>query len=126
MYMILNMRIIASVFGAVAVIISSIHEFYEIEQGKVATPCVYINSIGVTECGPNCLPAITIMPNSLVVGIASIIVSIIMGSWIIIRLNDKAGGIGFILLLTILLRTGDGYLAQILGFIRGVLRIRSR
>ncbi len=116
-----TLRIIAIVFGVAAVIVGVIHGYYETQQGSVEPSSIFINAIGGTECEPNCLPAMTIIPNFLAAGVATIIVGAIMIGWVVVRLKDRGGGIGLILFSIIILLTGGGFLAPILGVVGGAI-----
>ena len=116
-----KLRIAAMIFGVAAVFIGVFHGYSETQQGSVAPSSIFINAVGGTDCEPNnCFPAMTIIPNFLAAGIATIIVGIIMLGWVVLRLNDRTGGIGLILLSIIILLTGGGFLAPILGVIGGI------
>tara|TARA_B100000315_G_C14563321_1_gene581639 strand:+ start:1837 stop:2208 length:372 start_codon:yes stop_codon:yes gene_type:complete len=84
--------IAAMIFGVAAVLLGGYHGYSETLQGSVAPTSILINAIGGTECEPNCLLAMTIIPNFLAAGIATIIVGVIMLGWIVIRLNAEKGG----------------------------------
>lgn len=63
----------------------------------------------------------TIIPNFLAAGIATIVVATLMLGWVVVRLKDQGGGIGLILLSVVLLFTGGGFLPPILGVVGGTL-----
>ncbi len=63
----------------------------------------------------------TIKPNFLAAGVVTIIVGAIMIGWVVVRLKDRGGCIGLILLSIIILLTGGGFLAPILGVVGGAI-----
>jgi len=116
-----KITIAAMIFGVAAVLLGSFHGYSETLQGSVAPASLIINAVGGTECEPNCFPAMTIIPNFLVAGIVTIIVSVIMLGWIVIRLKDRKGDIVLIILSIVFLLTGGGFLPPILSTVAGVL-----
>jgi hypothetical protein len=121
-----TLRLVASIIGIAAVIIASIHGYYETQQGSVAPQSIYINAIGGTECEPNCLPAMTLLPNFLAAGLATLTVAIAMIVWIVLRLKDMNGALGLIVLSFVLLLTGGGFLSPIVGGIGGAVALRIK
>lgn len=124
--MVSKIRISIIIFGVLAVLIGAFHGYSETQQGSVAPSSILINAIGGSDCEPNCFPAMTIIPDFLVSGIATIIVSAIMLWWVVIRLNNKKGGIEFLILSLIFLLTGGGFLAPILSSVAGILAIYNK
>lgn len=122
--MISKIRIGILIFGVAAVLLGVFHGYSEIQQGSVVPSSILINAVGGTDCEPNsCFPAMTIIPNFLYAGIATIIVGAIMLWWVFMNLNDKKGGIVFLILSLVFLLTGGGFLAPILSSISGLLGI---
>jgi hypothetical protein len=69
-------------------------------------------------------PAMTIIPNLLVSGLLTILVSLIFIAWAIMFVQRKHGGLVMILLSILLLLIGGGFGPPILGLILGVAATR--
>ncbi len=121
--MISKTRLSIILFGVAAVILGVFHGYSEIQQGSITPSSIFINAVGGTDCEPSCFPAITIIPNFFIAGISTVIVGVIMLWWVVMRMNDKKGGIGFLILSLVFLLTGGGFLAPILSSIAGILGI---
>lgn len=118
--------IAAIIFGIVAVLLGVFHGYSETQQGSVAPTSIIINAVGGTECEPSCFPAMTIIPNFLVAGIATIIIGIIILGWITVRIENEKSGMVLIILSIVFLLTGGGFLAPILSVISGFLVIYEK
>lgn len=68
----------------------------------------------------------TVIPNFLVAGILTIIVSIVIIAWAGVAIQRKNGGLILIGLSIILLLVGGGFGAPVIGFIAGAIGTRIR
>lgn len=114
-------RTTLSTFGAIVGVAGLEHGVGEILQGNVAPngfvieswPDVQAYEVLVGE------PAMTIIPNLLLSGVLTIILSIILTIWAVMHIEKKNGGRILILLSFILLLVGGGFGPPIIGFILG-------
>jgi hypothetical protein len=110
-----------STFGTIIGIAGLEHGVGEILQGNITPSGIMIESWPNIEAYEILAgePAMTIIPNLLLSGIFTIIVSIIMMIWAIIHIQKTNGGNVLILLSFLLLLVGGGFGPPIMGFIVG-------
>lgn len=115
-------RIVTSIFGILAGLGGLIHGIGEVLQGNVAPDGFWIYSWTkgpiVTNMGGE--PGITIIPNLLVTGILTLIVSLSLMIWAAAFVQRKNGGWILILLSVIMLLVGGGVGPPIMGILAGV------
>ena len=115
-------RIIASIFGVLAGLGGFIHGIGEVLQGNVAPEGIWIYSWTQGPIATNMggEPGITIIPNLLVAGIFTIIVSLIVIIWATTFIQGKNGGRVLLLLSVIMLLVGGGVGPPIIGILAGM------
>jgi len=112
-----TVRITASVLGAIVAISGIHHGIFEILQGNKATESFIIQSIGMEhQRWLNGEEAFTLIPNFMISGITSVIVSTIIIFWSLFRLHKSSGPVIFILLYILLTIAGGG-IGHILFFV---------
>ena len=118
-------RIIASIFGVLAGLGGLTHGIGEILQGNVVPDSIWIYSWtqGPISTNMGGEPAITIVPNLLVTGILTIIVSLAIIIWAVAFVQKKNGGLILLLLSVILLLVGGGVGPPIIGLLAGIAGI---
>ena len=111
-------RIIVSTLGVTLGIAGIDHGFFEVLQGNVPTPGLFVQAIGPANrmwvYGTE--DAFTLIPNFLITGIFAMILSLIVMIWCIGFIHKKNGPRIFILLCVLLFLVGGG-VAQVVGFI---------
>jgi hypothetical protein len=115
-------RTIAVVFGVLAGLGGLTHGVGETRQGNVAPDGIVIDSW--TE-GPIATymdgePAMTIVPNLLVTGILTIVVSLAVIAWSALFVQRKNGGRVLIVLSIVMLLVGGGFGPPTIGLLAGV------
>jgi hypothetical protein len=112
----------ASIFGILAGLGGLIHGIGEVLQGNVAPDGIWIYSWTQGPIATNMggEPGITIVPNLLVTGILTIIVSLIAIIWAAAFVRRKNGGRILIFLSVIMLLVGGGVGPPIMGILAGV------
>ena len=112
----------ASVFGLLAGLGGITHGIGEILQGNVAPDGLWIYSWTQGPIATNMggEPGITIVPNLLITGILTIIVSLILMIWSIAFVQRKYGGEIQILLSITMLLVGGGIGPPVIGILAGV------
>jgi hypothetical protein len=115
-------RIAASIFGVLAGLGGITHGIGEVLQGPVAPNGIWIYSWTQGPIATNMggEPGITIVPNLLVTGILTIIISLFVIIWAAIHVPRKIGGRILILLSVLMLLAGGGVGPPIMGILAGV------
>ena len=115
-------RATASLFGVLSGIGGITHGIGEVLQGNIAPDGLWIYSWTQGPIATNMggEPGITIIPNLLITGILTIIVSLILIIWSIAFLQRKNGGGIQILLSIFMLLVGGGIGPPIIGILAGV------
>ena len=115
-------RIVASIFGVLAGLGGLTHGIGEILQGNVAPDGIWIYSWTQGPIATNMggEPAMTIVPNLLVTGILTIIVSLAVAIWAAAFVQRKNGGRILLLLSVIMLLVGGGVGPPIIGILAGM------
>ncbi len=117
-------KTVAMWFGVTAGLAALEHGYFEILQGNVRPTGVMFPSWGADICDPTrawhaCEPAMSILPNFLVIGILTVLLSlaiIIWSGWFIQR---KPGGLVLILLAIALLLAGGGIFPPVIALVGG-------
>ncbi len=115
-------RLIASIFGVLAGIGGIMHGPGEILQGNVVPSGIVFNSWTVEPIATNVggEPAMSLIPNLLISGILTILMSSAVLVWAAIFVEKKHGGIILILLSLLMLLVGGGFAPPLIGIIAGV------
>jgi hypothetical protein len=115
-------RLVASIFGVLAGIGGITHGIGETLQGNVAPSGITMNSWTVGPIATNMggEPAMTIIPNLLITGVLTILVSLTVLIWAAAYVGRKNGGVVLVLLSVIMLLVGGGFAPPIMGIIAGV------
>jgi hypothetical protein len=121
-------RVFASTFGAFMALAGIEHGIGEALQGNSAPSGIMIQSWPDSPffrfvSGE---PAMTILPNLLVAGILTILVSLALLVWAILFVQRKNGGLVMILISLVLLLVGGGIFPPILLIITGIVATRIR
>jgi hypothetical protein len=115
-------RITASTFGVLAGVGGITHGIGEVLQGNVAPGGITIDSWTegpiATHMGGD--PAMTIVPNLLLTGALTILVSLALMIWAARLVQKKNGGRILVLLSIIILLVGGGFGSPIVGVLAGV------
>jgi hypothetical protein len=117
-------RIVAASFGFIAGIAGLEHGYFEVLQGNARPVSLMFASMG-SPCVPEriwhaCEPAMTLLPNFLITGILTVIISLLTMIWSTIYIQRKGGGSILILLSIILLLFGGGFFPPLFGIVGGV------
>jgi len=115
-------RIMASVFGFLSGIGGVTHGIGEVFQGNVPPSGIVVNSWTQGPIATNMggEPAMTVVPNLLVAGILTIMISLVVMAWSVVFVQKKHGGLILIFLSIALLLVGGGFGPPIIGFLAGV------
>jgi hypothetical protein len=115
-------RLVASVFGVLAGVGGVTHGIGETRQGNVAPSGIVINSWTEGPIATNMggEPGMTIIPNLLVTGVLTILVSLAVLVWAAAFVQRKNGGRVLILLSVGMLLVGGGFGPPITGILAGV------
>lgn len=119
-------RVTASTFGALAAMAGLEHGVGEVLQGNIAPPGSVFESWAGSELFRilSGEPALTIIPNLLVSGILTILLSLIFLAWALLFVERKHGGLVLIGLSLVLLLVGGGFGPPLLGIIVGLTATR--
>lgn len=115
-------RIIASTFGILAGLGGLTHGIGETLQGNVAPDGIFVKSWTQGPIATNMggEPGITLVPNLLVTGILTIVVSLAAIVWSVAFVQRKRGGLVLILLSVAMLLVGGGVGPPVIGVLAGV------
>ncbi len=119
-------RLIISTIGAIMGLGGLEHGIGEMLQGSVAPAGIMIQSWPESAFFQSLggEPAMTIVPNLLIAGILTIIVSLVFLAWVTGFVHRKNGGLILVLLSVLLLLVGGGIFPPILGMIIGAAAMR--
>lgn len=119
-------RLFASTFGTIMALAGIEHGIGEIFQGNIAPAGIMILSWPGSEFFRSLggEPAMTVIPNLLVTGIITVLVSLIFLVWSILFVDRKYGGWVMILLSIAMLLVGAGIFPPIFGILIGVVATR--
>jgi hypothetical protein len=115
---------VATWLGLLAGIAGLEHGYFEILQGNTRPASVVFPSWGADVCDPAklwhaCEPAMSVIPNFLVMGSLTVLLSLLVLACSIWFLRMKHGGLGLILLSIVLLLCGGGFFPPLIGLIGG-------
>jgi len=115
-------RIVASIFGVLAGLGGITHGIGETLQGNIAPSGITINSWTEGPIATNMggEPAMTLVPNLLVAGVLTILVSLAVLVWAAAFAQRKNGGWILIFLSIVMLLVGGGFAPPIIGVLAGV------
>lgn len=115
-------RVTALIFGVLSGLGGITHGVGEVLQGNVAPGGIIINSWtrGPIATNMGGEPGMTIVPNLLVTGVLTIIVSLAVIVWSVAFVQRKRGGLILILLSIAMLLVGGGFGPPIIGILAGV------
>ena len=115
-------RIMASTFGFLSGLGGIVHGVGEMLQGNVAPSGIVINSWTQGPIATNMggEPAMTILPDLLMAGLFTIIISLATIVWSLVFVQRRHGGLILILLSIAMLLVGAGFAPPILGILAGV------
>jgi hypothetical protein len=115
-------RFAASTFGVLAGLGGLVHGIGEILQGSVAPEAIVIASWTqgpiATHMGGE--PAMTVVPNLLLTGLLTSLVSLAVITWSVWFVERKHGGLVLILLSLAMLLVGGGFAPPLMGILAGV------
>jgi hypothetical protein len=114
-------RKVAALFGVIAGVSGLEHGIFEILQGNTRPLSLMFPSMG-SPCIPEkvwnaCEPATTILPNFMLAGILTVIISLSIMIWSAAFVQSKNGGSVLILLSIILLLVGGGFFPPLIGLV---------
>jgi hypothetical protein len=122
------LRVTVTTFGTLAGLAGLEHGIGEILQGNVAPASPIIESWPKSDffrvLGGE--PAVTVVPNLLLSGILTILVSLIFILWATQFVQRKYGGLVMILLSLVMLLVGGGFGPPVLGIVLGTAATRIR
>ncbi len=115
-------RLVASIFGSLAGIGGIMHGPGEILQGNVAPGGIVFNSWTLEPIATNIggEPAMSLIPNLLISGILTILISFAVFVWAAAFVGKRWGGVILILLSLLMLLVGGGFAPPLIGIIAGV------
>lgn len=115
-------RATASVFGVLAGLGGFMHGVGEMLQGNVAAEGLIINSWtqGPIAAYMGGEPGMTLVPNLLVTGLLTILVSLALIIWSAVFVERNHGGLVLLLLAIAMLLVGGGFGPPIIGILAGV------
>jgi len=115
-------RLVASIFGILAGIGGIMHGPGEILQGNVAPGGIVFNSWTVEPIATNVggEPAMSLIPNLLISGMLTILMSLAVLVWAAVFVEKRRGGVILILLSLLMLLVGGGFAPPLIGIIAGV------
>ena len=115
-------RATATVFGILAGLGGLVHGIGEVLQGNVTAKGFFVNSWTQGPIATNMggEPGLTIVPNLLVTGILTIIVSLTIVIWAAVFVQRKYGGWILVFLSIVMLLTGGGIAPPIMGILAGI------
>jgi len=119
-------RLVISSIGTIMGLGGLEHGIGEILQGSVAPNGIMIQSWPDSAFFQSLSgePAMTIIPNLLIAGILTILVSLVFLAWVIGFIHRKNGGLILILLSILMLLVGGGIFPPVLGMILGAAGMR--
>jgi hypothetical protein len=117
-------KTVAIWLGILAGIAGLEHGFFETLQGNARPAGIMFPSWGPQQCDPAkiwhaCEPAMSILPNFLIIGILTILLSLAILVWSAAFVQSKHGGLVLIGLSIALLLTGGGFFPPIIGIVAG-------
>ena len=122
------LRITTTFLGVYAGLLAIQHGIFESLQGSRAPSSLIFNAIG-PPCQTEmvwhaCFPAMSLIPNLFVTGIAAIIVGLFLLIWVLFFIQRKRGGLVIGLLAILLLLVGGGFVPMYVGVVASVTASR--
>jgi protein-S-isoprenylcysteine O-methyltransferase Ste14 len=119
-----TMRITTGFLGGYAGLIAMQHGIFEILQGSHAPPGLLFNAIG-PPCQADavwhaCFPALTLIPNLLVTGVAAVLAGLAIAVWALAFIGRRRGGLGLGALALLALLVGGGFVPVFIGLVAAV------
>ena len=110
--------------GSYAGLIAMQHGIFEILQGSHAPPGLLFNAIG-PPCQADavwhaCFPALTLIPNLLVTGVAAVLAGLAIAVWALAFIGRRRGGLGLGALALLALLVGGGFVPVFIGLVAAV------
>ena len=110
--------------GSYAGLIAMQHGIFEILQGSHAPPGLLFNAIG-PPCQADavwhaCFPALTLIPNLLVTGVAAVLAGLAIAVWAFAFIGRRRGGLGLGALALLALLVGGGFVPVFIGLVAAV------
>jgi hypothetical protein len=107
--------------GGYAGLIAMQHGIFEILQGSHAPPGLLFNAIG-PPCQADavwhaCFPALTLIPNLLVTGVAAVLAGLAIAVWALAFIGRRRGGLGLGALALLALLVGGGFVPVFIGLV---------
>lgn len=117
-------RIVAATFGCLAGLSGMEHGITEMMQGAIRPGSWMFASMGA-PCVPEetwhaCEPAMTVLPDLLVAGVLTVILSLLVIIWSAAFIQRKFGGGVLILLSIVMLLVGGGFFPPLIGIAGGL------
>jgi protein-S-isoprenylcysteine O-methyltransferase Ste14 len=114
-------RITTGFLGGYAGLIAMQHGIFEILQGSHAPPGLLFNAIG-PPCQADavwhaCFPALTLIPNLLVTGVAAVLAGLAIAVWALAFIGRRRGGLGLGALALLALLVGGGFVPVFIGLV---------
>ena len=118
-------KTVATWLGVVAGIAGLEHGYFETLQGNIRPVALAFPSWGPQQCDPAkiwhaCEPAMSILPNFLVTGILTMLLSLAMIVWAGWFVQRKHGGLILILISIALLLFGGGFFPPVIALVGGL------
>jgi hypothetical protein len=118
-------KTVATWLSIVAGIAGLEHGYFETLQGNTRPASLAFPSWGPQQCNPGiawhaCEPAMSILPNFLITGILTILLSLAVIIWAVWFLERKQGGLVLILLAVSLLLFGGGFFPPLIAIVGGI------
>ena len=115
-------RIVAMVLGILAGIAGLEHGFFETLQGNTRPAGLMFASWGPQVCDPArvwhaCEPAMSLLPNFLITGIITLVLSLAILVWSVFFIQRKHGGLVLLLLSIVQLLLGGGFFPPLIGLV---------
>ena len=122
-------RIVAISLGILAGLAGLEHGYFETLQGSLRPAGLMFPSWGPAQCDPAkiwhaCEPAMSLVPNFLITGILTILLSLAILVWSAAFVTRRLGGTVLLLLSLALLLLGGGFFPPLIGVVAGVAGTR--